>query len=58
MVNLSELESHIWEAANILRGPVDAADFKTYLFPLLFFKRVSDVYDEETHAALEYIRWG
>ena len=43
----STLESHLWEAANILRGPVDAADFKTYIFPLLFFKRISDVYDEE-----------
>jgi type I restriction enzyme M protein len=32
---LNQLESHLWEAANILRGPVDAADFKTYVFPLL-----------------------
>ena len=43
---------HLWEAANILRGPVDAADFKTYVFPLLFFKRISDVHDEEYTAAL------
>jgi hypothetical protein len=35
-ISLSQLESHLWEAANILRGPVDAADFKTYVFPLLF----------------------
>ncbi len=49
---LSQLESHLWEAANILRGPVDAADFKTYVFPLLFFKRISDVFDEEYAAAL------
>ena len=49
---LEELEAHLWEAANILRGPVDAADFKTYIFPLLFFKRISDVYDEEVEAAL------
>jgi type I restriction enzyme M protein len=49
---LSQLESHLWEAANILRGPVDAADFKTYIFPLLFFKRISDVHDEEYAAAL------
>lgn len=49
---LSQLQSHLWEAANILRGPVDAADFKTYVFPLLFFKRISDVYDEEYSAAL------
>ena len=51
-VSLSQLESHLWEAANILRGPVDAADFKTYVFPLLFFKRISDVHDEEYQAAL------
>ncbi|MPZ47288.1 MAG: N-6 DNA methylase [Betaproteobacteria bacterium] len=51
-ISLSQLESHLWEAANILRGPVDAADFKTYVFPLLFFKRISDVYDDEYTAAL------
>jgi hypothetical protein len=49
---VSLLESHLWEVANILRGPVDAADFKTYVFPLLFFKRISDVHDEEYAAAL------
>lgn len=51
-ITLNQLESHLWEAANILRGPVDAADFKTYVFPLLFFKRISDVFDEEHQAAL------
>ena len=52
-LDLGTLESHLWEAANILRGPVDAADFKTYIFPLLFFKRISDAYDEETQLALD-----
>ena len=52
-VDLSTLEAHLWESANILRGPVDAADFKTYIFPLLFFKRISDAYDEEIAEALE-----
>jgi len=52
-ITLGQLESHLWEAANILRGPVDAADFKTYVFPLLFFKRISDVHDEEYQSALE-----
>jgi type I restriction enzyme M protein len=52
-ITLNQLESHLWEAANILRGPVDAADFKTYVFPLLFFKRISDVHDEERQAALK-----
>ena len=46
-ITLSELEQYLWGAANILRGPIDKADFKSYIFPLLFFKRISDVYDEE-----------
>ncbi|MHB1283442.1 MAG: type I restriction-modification system subunit M N-terminal domain-containing protein, partial [Metallibacterium scheffleri] len=46
-ITLSQLEGHLWESANILRGPVDAADFKTYIFPLLFFKRICDVWDDE-----------
>jgi type I restriction enzyme M protein len=41
------------ETAWILKGPVDASDFKVYIFPLLFFKRISDVYDEEFQLALE-----
>ncbi|MBI3679840.1 MAG: type I restriction-modification system subunit M N-terminal domain-containing protein [Acidobacteria bacterium] len=45
--SLPVLEGHLWAVANILRGPVDAADFKSYIFPLLFFKRISDVFDEE-----------
>ena len=52
-ISLSELEQYLWEAANILRGPVDAADFKTYVFPLLFFKRISDAHDEEYQVALD-----
>ena len=47
IISLSQLENHLWESANILRGLVDAADFKTYIFPLLFFKRICDVWDEE-----------
>ncbi len=51
-VMLSELESHLWEAANILRGsPVDRTDWKSYILPLLFFKRICDVWDEE-HAVM------
>ena len=52
-LEMGPLSNHLWEAANILRGPVDAADFKTYIFPLLFFKRISDVYDEEYAVALK-----
>ena len=51
-ITLSQLESHLWEAANILRGsPVDRTDWKSYILPLLFFKRICDVWDEE-HAAM------
>ena len=46
-----ELESHLWGAAKLLRGLVDAGDYKQYVFPLLFFKRLSDVWDEEYHTA-------
>ena len=53
VLGIAAVTSYLWEAANILRGPVDAADFKTYIFPLLFFKRLSDVYDEEYVLALE-----
>lgn len=51
-ISQSQLEQHLAKAAWILKGPVDAADFKIYIFPLLFFKRVSDVYDEEYLQAL------
>jgi len=48
-----ELESYLWGAAKLLRGLIDAADYKQYVFPLLFFKRLSDVWDEEYRTALE-----
>ena len=52
-LTISQLEQYLSKAAWILKGPVDASDFKVYIFPLLFFKRLSDVYDEETATALE-----
>lgn len=52
-LTLSQLEQYLSKAAWILKGPVDASDFKVYIFPLLFFKRLSDVYDEEYTIALE-----
>jgi type I restriction enzyme M protein len=52
-VTQDELEAHLWASANLLRGPIDQADFKSYIFPLLFLKRISDVYDEEFQRALE-----
>ena len=53
VISERSIESWLWDAANILRGPVDASDFKAYIFPLLFLKRISDVYDEERLDALD-----
>jgi len=51
-VTLNQLDSHLWEAANILRGsPLDRTDWKSYILPLLFFKRICDVWDEESAEA-------
>lgn len=47
-----ELESFLWGAAVILRGLVDAGDYKQFVFPLLFFKRLSDIWDEDYAKAL------
>jgi type I restriction enzyme M protein len=46
-----QLESYLWGAARLLRGLIDAGDYKQYVFPLLFFKRLSDVWDEEYRTA-------
>ncbi|MYW22497.1 N-6 DNA methylase [Bacillus thuringiensis] len=48
-----QLFNHIFEACNILRGPINQDEYKSYVTPILFFKRISDVYDEETQDALE-----
>lgn len=46
-ISLEELESYLWQAAVDLRGQIDAAAYKDYIFPLVFFKRICDVRDEE-----------
>src|SRR5438552_2533879 len=51
-LSLTELKSHLWNCAEILRGSaVDRTDWKAYILPLLFFKRICDVWDEETEEA-------
>lgn len=52
-MNKNKLEDLLWGAAEFLRGQIDASDYKQYVFPLLFFKRLSDVYLEEYNEALE-----
>jgi type I restriction enzyme M protein len=48
-----QLESYLWQAATILRGLVDAGDYKQFIFPLVFYKRLSDVWDEDYARALQ-----
>ncbi|WAL78975.1 type I restriction-modification system subunit M [Shewanella sp. DAU305] len=52
-LNKKKLEDLLWGAAEFLRGQIDASDYKQYIFPLLFYKRLSDVYLEEYTEALE-----
>src|SRR5579871_3717671 len=52
-ITQGELESYLWGAATVLRGTIDAGDYKQFIFPLLFFKRISDVWDEEYQQALD-----
>jgi type I restriction enzyme M protein len=51
-INQQTLESYLWGAAVLLRGTIDAGDYKQFIFPLLFYKRLCDVFDEETVTAL------
>ena len=52
-ITIDELEKYLWGSAVLLRTHVDAGAYKQYIFPLLFFKRLSDVYDEESRNAKE-----
>ncbi len=52
-ITQQQLESYLWGAANLLRGYIDAGDYKQFIFPLIFYKRICDVYDEEYQKALE-----
>ena len=47
-ITQDELESYLWGSAVLLRNHIDAGAYKQYIFPLLFFKRLNDVYEEET----------
>ena len=47
LISLDDLKRFLWDAATHLRGQIDAAGYKEYIFPMLFFKRISDVYDEQ-----------
>ncbi len=52
-ITIEELQSYLWNSAVLLRTSIDAGAYKQYIFPLLFFKRICDVYDEECVQILE-----
>ena len=51
-ISQGELETYLWGSAVLLRNNIDAGAYKQYIFPLLFFKRLNDVYEEETEKAV------
>lgn len=52
-ITIDDLKSYLWQSAVLLRTHIDAGAYKQYIFPLMFFKRICDVYDEETAKAVE-----
>lgn len=52
-ISQQQLENYLWGAATLLRGVIDPGEYKNIIFPLMFFKRISDVYDEEAEESIK-----
>ncbi len=57
-MDITTLENWLWEAACAIRGPLDAPKFKDYILPLLFYKRLCDVFEDELHRLVDALNFG